>query len=511
VKNTDQAVETEIKLRLSPEARAALERHRAFNPPHASAPHTQLEVTTYFDTPDVALISEGVTLRVRRSGSVRKQTVKATSRAALAPLQRNEWEWHVESDAPDLGRLAETPIAPLVRTINPGSLQPVFRTEIQRSARLLRPDGSSTVEAAFDEGRIIAGGVAAPVFELELELKSGDAHSLYRLALDLLADVPLTLETASKGERGFWLHTGKAPKASKASDISIDSSVSAAQSFKLIVSSALRHLLVNVEPAKRADIEGVHQIRVAIRRLRAALALFEPHLPPRTASGFNDELRRLGAIFGRARDWDVFVFETLLAAEKDLSGAARLHLLRDAAEVERAAAHAAVTAALRAPSFARLAIGMAAWIDNGADGPIRRDDDALTAPVQDIVPALLDRVWRKAAKRGRHIEQASHEQQHAFRKAIKKLRYSIEFLSALYGHKQVETYLGPCEDLQELLGTINDAAVTIALSEQLQTADGDLAHSIRAMTEWATLRAENVHHHVSKPWHELCSTDPFWH
>jgi triphosphatase len=511
VQKTDQAVETEVKLRLSPEARAALERHAAFNPPRASAPHTQPEVTTYFDTPDVALISEGVTLRVRRSGCVRKQTVKATGRAGLEPLQRSEWEWLVESDAPDLGRLAETPIAPLVRTIDAGSLQPVFRTEIQRSTRLLRPDECSTVEAAFDEGRIIADGVTAPVFEMELELKSGYAHSLYRLALDLLADVPLTLETASKAERGFWLYTGKAPEASKASRISVDSSPSTAQAFKLIVSSALRHLLANVGPADRADIEGVHQIRIAVRRLRAALALFEPHLPPSTSSGFNDELRRLSAIFGRARDWDVFVFETLLAAEKDLSVAARLHLLRDAAEVERAAAHAAVSAELGAPSFARLAIGMAAWIADGADGPLQRYDDALTAPVEDIAPDLLDRVWRKVAKRGRHIEQASREQQHAFRKAIKKLRYSIEFLSALYRHKQVETYIGPCEDLQELLGTINDAAMTIALSEQLHDADKHLAHTIGAITEWATMRGEKVHHHVSKPWHELCSAEPFWH
>ena len=511
MQNTDQAVETEIKLRLSPEVRTALERHPTFNPPHASAPHTRREVTTYFDTPAATLISQGVTLRVRRSGCDLKQTVKATSRADLEALQRNEWEWQLESEAPDLGRLAETPIAPLMRTINPGSLQPVFRTEIQRSVRLLRPDEGSTVEAAFDEGRIIAGGIAAPVFEMELELKSGHPHSLYGLALDLLADVPLTLETASKAERGFWLHTGEALQPNKASHISVEGGASTAQAFKLIVSSALRHLLANVGLAERADVEGVHQIRVAVRRLRAALALFEPHLPPCTSSGFNDELRRLGAIFGRARDWDVFVSETLLAAEKDLSGAARLHLLRDAAEVERAAAHADVSAALGAPSFARLAIGMAAWIVNSADGPLRRYDNALTEPVEEIAPDLLDRVWRKVAKRGRHIEQATSEQQHAFRKAIKKLRYSIEFLSGLYRDKQVETYLGPCEELQERFGTINDAAVTVALSERLHAADKDLAHTISAITEWATMRAAKVQHDASKPWQELCAAGPFWH
>jgi inorganic triphosphatase YgiF len=103
----------------------------------------------------------------------------------------------------------------------------------------LRPDECSTVEAAFDEGRVLADSVTAPVSEMELELKSGYAHSLYRLALDLLADVPLALEPASKAERGFWLHNGKAPEASKASHISMGRRASTAEAFKLVVSSAL--------------------------------------------------------------------------------------------------------------------------------------------------------------------------------------------------------------------------------------------------------------------------------
>ena len=97
------------------------------------------------------------------------------------------------------------------------------------------------------------------------------------------------------------------------------------------MSSALRHLIANVGPAKRGDAEGVHQIRVAVRRLRAALALFEPHLHPATLSGLNDELRRFGSIFGQARDWDVFVLETLPAAAEDIRGPARLDQLRVAA------------------------------------------------------------------------------------------------------------------------------------------------------------------------------------
>ena len=148
----------------------------------------------------------------------------------------------------------------------------------------------------------------------------------------------------------------------------------------------------------------------------------------------------------------MFVVRTLPAAEKNISEPARLHPLRDAAQVERAAAHRGVSAELGAPSFARLVIGIAAWITDGSDDPPPRGGDVLNAPIEDTASDLLNRMWRKVAKRGRHMDQASRERLHALRKAIKKLRYSVEFLSSLYRHKQVKAYLGPCKDLQELLG-----------------------------------------------------------
>ena len=509
--DNDHAVETEIKLRLSPKARAALEQHPAFNRPRASAPHIQQEVTTYFDTPDRALSSKGVTLRVRRSGQDRKQTVKAASGDGRQPLQRGEWEWPVERDTPDLCRLAEIPIAADVRTINAAALRPVFTTEIQRTARLLRPDDRTTVEVVFDEGRIITDGASAPVSEMELELKTGDAHALYRLALELLASAPLALEVASKAERGFRLHTGEPPRASKAADVNIDSNASSAETFKHVVGSVLVHMLANMGAAEQADAEGVHQMRVAVRRLRAALALFKPQLHPVTVGRFNDELRRVGDIFGKARDWDVFVLETLPAAEKDAPEPACLGPLREAAETKRVAAHRGVCAELDTPVFARLVLGIAGWIADGANDAPLGGDAALNAPIAGVAAQLLGRMWRKVAKRGRHMDHASREQLHALRKAIKKLRYSVEFLAWLYPHKQVKAYLRLCKDLQELLGTVNDAAVTPALSGQLRGAGEELAPAICMLTDWATTRGEKARRHVSKPWHELRSADPFWH
>ena len=63
----DHPVEIELKLRLPVAARAELEQHPTFQPPHATAPKERHEVTTYFDTPELALAERGVSLRVRRT------------------------------------------------------------------------------------------------------------------------------------------------------------------------------------------------------------------------------------------------------------------------------------------------------------------------------------------------------------------------------------------------------------------------------------------------------------
>jgi triphosphatase len=117
---------------------------------------------------------------------------------------------------------------------------------------------------------------------------------------------------------------------------------------------------------------------------------------------------------------------------------------------------------------------------------------------------------RKVAKRGRHLDKASREQLHALRKAIKKLRYSVEFLSALYPRKEVKAYLRPCKSLQKLLGTVNDAAATLTLSAQLPKTGEDLASGVSVLEDWVTTNGEKARHHVSKPWHKLRSADPSW-
>jgi triphosphatase len=73
----NEPVEVELKLLLPEHARAALERHPALQAPCATAPETRQEHTVYFDTPLLSLAGKGLSLRVRRCGAARVQTLKA--------------------------------------------------------------------------------------------------------------------------------------------------------------------------------------------------------------------------------------------------------------------------------------------------------------------------------------------------------------------------------------------------------------------------------------------------
>ena len=111
-------------------------------------------------------------------------------------------------------------------------------------------------------------------------MRKGSPGALYRLALALHAEAPFAIETESKAERGLRLRDGDAPKPRKAEPRPLVPGLSGAEAFRRILGEALGHMLANVAAAKAGDAEGVHQLRVGVRRLRSALRLFAPDLAP---------------------------------------------------------------------------------------------------------------------------------------------------------------------------------------------------------------------------------------
>ncbi|WP_148861659.1 CYTH domain-containing protein [Marinobacter fonticola] len=155
----------------------------------------------YYDTPDQALNRHRAALRVRQAGTHYIQTLKTKGEFVEGAHRRNEWEWPLPGADLNLGLLADTPIGDRV---NLAELEVVFETNFERQSLLLE-DAGSTVEFALDQGKILAGGEALELAEVEFEMKSGDSSALIAWASALAGRVPTFLNLVSKAEQGYWL------------------------------------------------------------------------------------------------------------------------------------------------------------------------------------------------------------------------------------------------------------------------------------------------------------------
>ena len=170
--------EVELKFELDPGAVAPVE--AALARLAAGRPKRERLHSTYFDTPRLALREAGITLRVRRIGRRRIQTVKLTGGAA-GLFDRPEWEGKIEGDTPDWDLARKTGLAPLARDGVAKGARRVFSVAVERR-RFDLGLGESRIEAALDVGVIEAGKRLAPIRELELELKRGRLADLFGLA-----------------------------------------------------------------------------------------------------------------------------------------------------------------------------------------------------------------------------------------------------------------------------------------------------------------------------------------
>jgi inorganic triphosphatase YgiF len=499
-----------LKLILSEAAQRHLYEHAAFQPPLSSQPERQRITTTYYDTPDKILAKHGACLSIRRAGEELVQTVTCRDDDAVnASLSR--WEGRCQEDKPDLALFNRTPAAKQMPSSLVTNLQKTLVMEIGRTTRSLKLDHAAVADATLDEGRITAGDTVVRLRELEWKLRSGTAGPLYRLALELHAQAPLTIAVESEEARGYRLATGIAPASEKASDIVLAPDIIAGEGLRQLIESALGHLLLNQPAALAGVIEGVHQMRVAIRRLRAILVLFEPYLEAHAAGRFEEELGRVGQVFGHARDWDVFCTEILPIAFAPSDVCGWLHLLKEPATVCRKAAHAAFQQECTSPRFTALVLGMAAWVEDSRLNASILGDEALSRPLIHLAPKLLNRLADKVDRRGQHIENRSEEELHALRKAFKKLRYGTEFVESVFFHQNEKHFQKCCTRLQEILGTINDAANAEVLAQSLaQGGRADLAPAVGILAKDLEQKWQKSLHDLGEAWKEFQRARRFW-
>ena len=455
------ASEIELKLELPPAAadevaRLPWLRELACGP----ARHEKL-VTVYFDTAKHKLRGRGLSLRIRHVGKQRLQTIKTLNDGAQGAFGRGEWEREVERDRPDLALAAGTPLEKLATKKLKRKLKPVFETAVQRTSMLLRCDGGD-VELAIDRGHIGAGGHRQPINEIEFELKRGDPAVLGTLAGRLAHAVPAFYGARAKSERGYALSDGDAAQPVHADRITLVDTVSAGDAFTAIGLSCLKQIVSNQDAVRKGAAEGIHQMRVGLRRLRAAVSLFKKMIRGAETEAIKAELKWLTDELGPAREVEVLIEGRVRPLRQAEPRATGVGVLEKDLDARRDGALERAKAALDSERYRRLGLRTALWL---AQGGWALTGDPLTAARRDrtasaFAAEALGKRLRRIVKKIAKLEALNPRERHKLRIAAKKLRYAAEFFASLFRGRKRDARRRRTgkllKALQGSLGTLND-------------------------------------------------------
>ncbi len=276
------------------------------------------------------------------------------------------------------------------------------------------------------------------------------------------------------------------------------------EAFRAILSDCLAQVSANAAPLRAGrSVEGLHQLRVAFRRLDVALAAFGREFRQDWLEELRGRGRILSARLAPARDLDVFV-NTLLDPHADGEGFVQL---RARAEDARATAWAAVTACVTGADFELFVDDVAALA--ASQLPLTR-----IRRLPRTASHILDRQAGRVRKRGRAARSRDEGDLHRLRIALKKLRYTAEFFAPLYAKRDVKRYLKKLRALQNHLGALNDAAnVRGTVSALLQgegKQDATMGFAAGSLVGWHGARAPRTARQALKRYRSFRKLTPFW-
>lgn len=452
--------ETELKFQVPAESARAVRAAMA-----AAAPRRQHLQAIYFDTAEGALGQAGVALRLRREGPRWVQTLKARGAHAAqrhehnAPVPRG-----LPAGQPDLGRHAGSPAAEAwaqalggsIEAFDAARLQPVMATDIWRRSVVLRGEGWA-VELAFDEGEVRAAGRVARVCELEYELLEGTLADLARLAREGIEQHGLFLDTVSKAERGELLAQGRAwPEAARfRAAAQAPSPADGAALWRDALARCTAMLLPNASALANGSTEPehVHQLRVGIRRLRAAVRELGPLVGLKGEPPWLAPL--VGLFRGLSAGRDAAALQAALMPQLEAAGAPCTDW-RDPGEVPGPEP----AALLRAPAVQQALLGLLVDGAGVATAEAALPEDAAAGHLR----GRLGKLRRQVVRAGREFERLPEPQQHEARKRLKRLRYLAEFAGLAVGKpRALARWLKPLAAAQDALGEHQDRLVALPL------------------------------------------------
>ena len=483
---------------------AGLSRLRVLTACREGKPRTQQIKIVWHDSPEHALLADGLSLAEQR-GAWRLERLIPAGETWL-PAQPAP----VLSEAPDRAALP-SPLAPLAAFDG-------------RQTTTQHRFGDQLVTLVSARGVLRAVTAERPFARLWLD---GEEQAVHAAALAIADAVPLAVPLASMAAEAIALAIGRpaAPRRLGAPELPPDAGA-VPQALRHIIGHLTDVILAHAPQARRAGdgaTEAVHQMRVAVRRARSALSIFRNAMPEGALDAINGRLKDLGARLGPIRDWDVFVEETLPDIRQALPDDGWLERLIGAAARRRLACRQALSAYLASPDFRILGIELAWFVaaafwqarppgpeagSNQSPGP----DTGSNQPPELLAfaDAVLQHRWRKLVSSGKRIEELDVPSLHDVRLRAKRARYAAEMFATLHRGKMTQKFIRRLSVLQQRLGVLNDGAVATHLLAELGGPGGRHGYATGLVTGFLAARAARTRPGIVRAFGRFRRQPAYW-
>ena len=448
----------------------------ALGPVTAVQGPTIVQEDRYLDTDDWRIARAGYVLRVRNAKNKHQVTLKALADepkgSGSGPRRRREvnepflggpGRW-IEDAGPVGWRVAAL--------IGRRPLNQVLEVQTRRRPFVLHLGGEDVAEIALDETAIaIDDQNPMRLLRVEVEVQPAWVEVLAPLVEDLQRSSGLAPAALSKFEAGVLARGYVIPSAINLGPTAVTPDTTIGALADAVVRRQLGAMVAREAGTRLGeDAEELHDMRVATRRLRAALDVFADILPPQFAA-LSPELAWLTQVLGTVRDLDVQLDRLDSSPEWQSTWAstpgatAPVDELRAVMTRERDRARAILLHALDSPRYERLTSGLMALAQQGAG----QRSAAGHLPATGVLPGLIEQRHRAAVKASRRARRTGEAADfHKLRIRCKRLRYALEFVQDVYGEPATH-FIRRLARLQDLLGGLQDCEVSMDRLHSLAT------------------------------------------
>jgi triphosphatase len=468
--------------------------------------------TVYFDTDDYALSKAWITLRTRLSDHQRVMTLKWSTPSDNI-FSRGEIELPISQEKPDLDAFKPKIAEALKRIIGAARLNKIFEMTVNRRRAKCRV-GGSLIEIAIDQGKIISGNRTDEILECELELKEGDMADLFKLGIELV-HAGLYLRPVQKAQRGYQLARQIAPQEIKAMEPQFESDTTAEEAMVAIIELCIRHFLENWPALLVGNHEeSVHQARVALRRLRTALKIFEKSFSGMRLQSFRDKAKEIANLLGNVRNLDVFNTFILNENLKKYSSDESFESLGFVVKDRQNSAYEAVRQLIKSANTSCFILELQEYIASKRWHSTLSSEvlEELSGSAKSFARMILEQQYRRVRKAGKNLGAMTSEERHQLRISVKNLRYSCDFFSSLFSDSnRIKSFRKTLASLQDALGLHNDAAMAAIVASDLEKDAGpESSRAIGIIIGWCAHETLRPDSEIAWQWQDFKNEKRFW-